>query len=167
MVGYWREFFYDPLNPETSKFLIGYVKWAMYCYPVFLVQIPFVAFLLLRVFKPKQKNISRAIVRLREQIEEQGPMKTREWIAIGGFLMTLLGWIFFSDVWGLGIIAIAGAIFFLVVGLVQWNDVNRRRQLGCCLAVCGGNFAWCADERYRRCPMGRRFIIAVSEQFWC
>ena len=130
MVGYWREFFYDPLNPETAKFLIGYVKWAMYCYPLFLIQIPFVAFLLLRTFKPKQTNISRAIVRLRTQIEEQGSMKPSDWVAIAGFLLTLLGWIFLSDQYGLGLIAVSGAVFFLVVGLVQWNDFNTGVNWG-------------------------------------
>jgi len=130
MLGYWREFFYDPLSPETTKYLISYVKWAAYCYPIFILQTPIVAFLLLRVFKPKQKDISRAIVRLRAQIEEQGAMKAREWIAIAGFFMTLLGWIFLSDSLGLGVIALCGAIFFLVIGLVRWSDMNSGVNWG-------------------------------------
>ncbi len=130
MIGYWREFFFDPFNSETSKFIVTYVKWAIYNYPLFLVQIPFVAFLLLKVFKPEQKNISRAVVRLREQVEEQGPMKARDWVAIFGFFMTLMGWIFFSEGWGLGTIALVGATFFLIVGLVQWSDVNSGVNWG-------------------------------------
>ncbi|MEL7490992.1 MAG: DASS family sodium-coupled anion symporter [Pseudomonadota bacterium] len=130
MIGYWREFFYDPLNPETSKFLIGYVKWALYCYPLFLIQAPFVAFLLLRIFKPKQGNISRAIVRLRMQIAEQGSMTARDWLSILGFFLTLLGWIFLSDKFGLGVIAICGALFFLIAGLVRWNDLNSGVNWG-------------------------------------
>ncbi len=124
MIGYWREFFYDPLDPETFKYLVGYVKWTMYSYPIFLVQVPIVSFLLMRTFKPKQKDIRRAVVKLRAQIEEQGAMTGRDWTAILGFIAILIGWIGFSDNLGLGTIAILGAIFFLIVGLVRWEDVN-------------------------------------------
>lgn len=130
MVGYWKEFFYDPLNPETHKYLISYVRWAAYCYPLFLAQAPIVAFILLQTFKPAQKDISRAIVRLRIQIENQGPMRARDGVAIFGFLLTLIGWIFFSDAYGLGTIAIAGAIFYLLVGLVSWKDINNGVNWG-------------------------------------
>ncbi|MEE9380077.1 MAG: DASS family sodium-coupled anion symporter, partial [Hyphomonadaceae bacterium] len=124
MIGYWREFFYDPTNPDTMKYLVGYVKWAMYCYPVFLVQVPIVSFLLMKTFKPKQKDIRRAVVKLRAQIEEQGPMSGRDYTAILGFVAILIGWVGFSDGLGLGTIAILGAIFYLVVGLVRWEDIN-------------------------------------------
>lgn len=130
MVGYWREFFYDPTSPETAKFLISYVKWAIYCYPLFLVQAPFVAFLLLRIFKPEQENISRAIVKLRTQISEQGALSSRDWLSIAGFLLTLFGWIFLSDKYGLGIIALCGTLYFIVLGLVQWKDINNGVNWG-------------------------------------
>lgn len=130
MVGYWREFFYDPLNADTAKYLMGYARWALYCYPVFLVQIPVVSFLLLRLFKPAQTDISPAINELKDQIAEQGPLAGRDYLAIGGFALTLIGWVFFSDRLGLGIIALSGAVFFLVVGLVQWRDVNTGVNWG-------------------------------------
>ncbi len=44
--------------------------------------------------------------------------------------MTLMGWIFFSEGWGLGTIALVGATFFLIVGLVQWSDVNSGVNWG-------------------------------------
>ncbi|MGV6801514.1 MAG: SLC13 family permease [bacterium] len=130
MVGYWREFYYDPIILSSLKYLVSYVQWALFCYPIFLIQVPLVAFLLLKVFKPKQQNIARAVVRLREQIEEQGPMKARDWLAIVVFLITLCGWILFSDQWGLGTIAIGGAVIFLIIGLVQWNDINSGVNWG-------------------------------------
>ena len=34
MVGYWKEFFYDPTNADTAKFLIDYAKWMAYAYPM-------------------------------------------------------------------------------------------------------------------------------------
>ena len=61
MIGYWKEFFYDPLNPETYKFLIDYVTWAMYAYPIFLLQLPLVTAILLTTFKPEHADLSRAV----------------------------------------------------------------------------------------------------------
>ena len=51
MIGYWREFFYDPSNPETFKYIIDYVRWMKFAYPMFLIQLPFVTLFLFFTFK--------------------------------------------------------------------------------------------------------------------
>ncbi|MFZ5608750.1 MAG: SLC13 family permease [Pseudomonadota bacterium] len=130
MVGYWREFFFDPGNVETRKYLVDYVTWMKYAYPVFLVQLPLVTVLLFAAFRPKQSHITRAVVKLRNQIEAVGPMKSRDWVAIGVFLFTLIGWITLSDKLGLGIVALMGAVLFLILGLVRWNDINTGVNWG-------------------------------------
>ena len=130
MIGYWKEFFYDPTNPETHKFLIDYVTWMAYAYPMFLIQLPFVTMILLSTFRPEYVDISRAVVRLRHQVEEQGPMRRTEWGAVLIFFMTLLGWILISDKVGMGTVALLGAVTFLVTGLVRWEDVNSGVNWG-------------------------------------
>ena len=130
MIGYWKEFFFDPTNPDTYKFLIDYVTWVLYCYPVFLVQLPFVTAILFFTFRPEHANIARAVVKLRSQVEKEGPMRSSDWLAIAVFASTLVGWIFFSDVVGLGTIAIIGASVFLVMGLVRWEDINSGVNWG-------------------------------------
>ena len=130
MIGYWKEFFYDPTNPETAKYIIDYVTWMLYCYPIFLIQLPFVTIILLYTFRPEQKDISRAVVKLRNQIKSEGPMKSTDWVAILTFACVLVGWLFFSDTLGLGTIAIFGAVAFLVIGLVRWEDVNSGVNWG-------------------------------------
>ncbi len=130
MIGYWREFFFDPLNPETRRFLVDYVSWMVYAYPMFLIQLPFVTMILLFTFKPEHRNLSRAVVKLRAQIQETGPMNRRDWTTIVLFLMILVGWIFGSDTYGLGTIAILGAAAFLVAGLVEWEDMNSGVNWG-------------------------------------
>lgn len=102
MIGYWKEFFYDPTNPDTFKYLIDYVKWMMYAYPMFLLQIPFVTLILLFTFRPEYKDLSRAVVKLRAQVEQQGAMRTSDWVAILIFFLVLLGWIFGSAQYGMG-----------------------------------------------------------------
>ena len=46
------------------------------------------------------------------------------------FIITVFGWITFSEQLGLGIVAIAGAIAFLIAGLVRWEDVNSGVNWG-------------------------------------
>ena len=130
MIGYWREFFFDPSNPETIKYLMGYVRWIIFAYPLFLIQLPFVTLILFMTFKPEYKDLSRAVVRLRKQVEEQGSMKRADWVAIFLFVMTLLGWIFLSDSVGMGTIALLGATAFLIAGLVHWEDINSGVNWG-------------------------------------
>ena len=130
MIGYWKEFFYDPTNPETFQYLIDYVKWMLYAYPMFLLQVPFVTLILLFTFRPEYKDLSRAVVKLRTQVEKQGAMKGSDWVAILIFVLVLFGWIFASAEYGMGTIAILGAAAFLVAGLVAWPDVNSGVNWG-------------------------------------
>lgn len=130
MIGYWREFFYDPANPETWKYAVDYMRWMIFAYPLFLIQVPFVTAVLFHTFKPKQKNIARAVVRLRAQLADQGSMKISDWTTILIFIFILMGWIFASDTVGLGTIAILGAATFLIFGLVRWEEINNGVNWG-------------------------------------
>ncbi len=130
MIGYWKDFFYDPTNPETYKFLIDYVRWAVYAYPIFLVQLPFVTALLLYTFKPEHRDLSRAVAKLRAGIRDEGPMTLGNWAAIVMFFLILYAWIFLSPEYGMGTIALLGAAAFLAAGLVQWEDINSGVNWG-------------------------------------
>jgi solute carrier family 13 (sodium-dependent dicarboxylate transporter), member 2/3/5 len=124
IISYWKDFFYDPTDPSTRRFLMDYVSWIIYAFPMFLLRLPIVAALLVFTFKPEVTDMSRAISRLRTQVSMQGPMKGSEWLTIGVFLLTILGWITLSSQLGLGVIALSGAAAFLVLGLVRWEDIN-------------------------------------------
>ena len=130
MIGYWKEFFFDPANPESLRFLIDYVSWMAYAYPIFLLQLPLVTMVLLFTFKPEHRDLSRAVVKLRNQVELQGPMRAGDWVSIGFFGLILLGWISLSGQYGMGTIAVIGACLFLIAGLVQWEDVNSGVNWG-------------------------------------
>jgi sodium-dependent dicarboxylate transporter 2/3/5 len=130
MIGYWKEFFYDPANPETRKFLIDYVTWMAYAYPIFLLQLPLVTFILFTTFTPEHRNLSRAVARLRAQMRMEGPMTPANWVAIALFFAVLYGWIFLSADIGMGTVALLGAAAFLVAGLVKWEDINSGVNWG-------------------------------------
>jgi sodium-dependent dicarboxylate transporter 2/3/5 len=130
MIGYWKEFFYDPANPETRRFIMDYLTWMVYAYPMFLVQLPLVSGLLFWTFRPEYRDLSRAVARLRTQVMMDGPLKPADWLAILVFLATIAGWILLSESLGLGIVAILGAAAFLVAGLVRWEDINSGVNWG-------------------------------------
>ncbi len=130
MIGYWKEFYYDPGNPETAIYLIDYLKWMAYAYPMFLVQLPLVTIILFMTFKPEYSDLSRAVTKLRMQVLLEGPLKPSDWVAILIFLCVLFGWITMSQQLGMGIVAILGAAAFLVAGLVRWEDVNSGVNWG-------------------------------------
>ncbi len=130
MIGYWKEFFFDPLNPETQKFLIDYVTWILYAYPVFLIQLPFVTLILNWTFRPEYQRLSRSVAKLRLKIQEQGPLKPADWLAIFIFALILIGWITLSGDTGLGTVAVLGAAIFLITGLVRWEEINSGVNWG-------------------------------------
>jgi len=125
MIDYWhRE------HPSDPKFAVDYIAWIKACYPVFLAQLPFVIGILFLTFKPEYKHLTRAVVKLRAQVEKEGAMKSSDWIAIAVFFATLLGWIFFSGSLGLGTIALMGAVTYMILGLVSWDDLNSGVNWG-------------------------------------
>ncbi len=130
MIGYWKDFFYDPTNPETDRYLVDYLTWIVFAYPMFLLQLPVVTALLYMTFRPEYTDLSRAVVRLRAQVAMEGPLRPADWLAIALFTVTIIGWIALSESLGLGIVAILGACAFLVTGLVRWEDVNAGVNWG-------------------------------------
>ncbi|MDJ0949729.1 MAG: DASS family sodium-coupled anion symporter [Alphaproteobacteria bacterium] len=130
MIGYWKEFFFDPGNPDAGRYLVDYVHWMAYAYPVFLLQLPFVTMILFLTFKPEYRNLSRAVARLRIQVLSEGPMTPADWMSILLFFLVLMGWIFASEIVGMGTVAILGASAFLIAGLVRWEDVNSGVNWG-------------------------------------
>ncbi len=124
MIGYWKDFFYDPAKPETYRFLMDYLTWIIYAYPMFLIQLPLVSALLYWTFKPEYRDLSRAVARLRTQVAMDGPLGIPGWTTIAIFCLTVVAWTMFSGTIGLGVPAIAATIAFLILGLVRWEDIN-------------------------------------------
>ncbi len=130
MISYWKDFFYNAADPATQRYLMDYLHWAIYAFPMFLLRLPFVTLLLVWTFRPEVTDMTRAITRLRTQVSMQGPMRGSEWMTILIFLVTIIFWVAFSSQIGLGTIAIAGTAAFLVFGLVRWEDINAGVNWG-------------------------------------
>jgi solute carrier family 13 (sodium-dependent dicarboxylate transporter), member 2/3/5 len=130
IINYWQQFFFNPLVPESYRFLVDYVTWMVYAFPMFLLRLPIVTLLLIWTFRPETTDLSRAVARLRAQVEMQGPIKPSDWLTFALFGLTIAGWILYSGTVGLGTVAIGGALLFLVTGLVRWEDINSGVNWG-------------------------------------
>lgn len=130
MIGYWQQLFFNPVDPETRRFLMDYVTWMVYAFPMFLLRLPIVTAVLFVTFRPELTDMSRAIARLRTQVMMEGPLKPSDWLSIAIFGATILGWVFLSPRLGLGTIALIGVSAFLIFGLVRWEDINSGVNWG-------------------------------------
>lgn len=128
MLAYWKELF--GLN-------LTYFQWVVAAYPIILLEIPFVAYVLYRSFSPEVKDLSPAISALRAKVEEEGKLTRQDWVTIGIFLITVVMWMTISDQIGLGITALIGVLLFMVAGVVRWEDLNNNVNWGTIL-VYGG-----------------------------
>jgi sodium-dependent dicarboxylate transporter 2/3/5 len=121
MIEYWSRLF---------GIQVSYFGWIRYAYPLVILQVPVVAFILLKRFRPEKHDLSTAIRKLRAQVLWEGKMRTRDWLAVGIFLSTLLMWVFLSGHIGLGVPALIGVSLYLVSGLVDWEDLNAGVNWG-------------------------------------
>lgn len=130
MIDYWRDFFYASDDPATFEYKVSYLRWMIFAYPVFLIQLPFMHLILRFTFRTRIRDLGPAVAQLREQVGQEGALQGRHYAAIVLFLATLVGWVGFSGSVGMGTIAVLGAVLFLVAGLVRWSDLNSGVNWG-------------------------------------
>lgn len=131
MIAYWRELF---------QIDISYGKWIVYAYPMVLIQIPIVAYLLQRTFPPERSEMTEAVIRMKAKVEEGGRMGRRDWIALLILGITLFLWITLGDRIGLGTISLFGVLLYLAAGTVRWEELNNGVNWGV-LLIYGGTLS--------------------------
>ena len=117
MIGYLAEF-------GMAK--ISYLDWMKMAYPMLLLQIPIVGFILWSTFTPSQKIMDSSVRKLKFQVAKSGKLNINQLMAIAIFLLVFIGWIFFSPTIGLGIVALSGVFLYLSFGLIDWKEINRN-----------------------------------------
>jgi len=128
MLAYWRELF---------GIHMSYFRWVTISYPMLLLEVPFIAFVIHRTFRPECSDLSLAIRTLEKKVKKEGRMTQKDWVTLGIFLSTVLMWMTISDTIGLGITALIGVLLFLVAGIVRWEDLNNNVNWGTVL-IYGG-----------------------------
>ncbi len=109
---------------------MSYGEWILYAYPLGLMHIPVVVWILRRTFYPEKASLSRAVLQLRKKMSDRGRLGRREYLAIGIFGFAFLLWIFLSDQIGLGAPALIAVFLSLAFGLVDWKHINTGVNWG-------------------------------------
>jgi len=118
---------------------IGYWQWMTYGMPFVLLFIPITWFIVNWRFKPQIVSLAPSMQQLRLEIAKMGGWNRKQISALIIFLIMLFGWLTektFYDMGiipvrlGIGVIAMAGAVAYLLAGVVNWRDYQERVDWG-------------------------------------
>ncbi len=124
---------------DMFGFDIGYFQWVTYCFPFVIIMIP-VGWVIVNLrFKPKIISLAPAMEQLQTEIGRMGKWNSKQIWALIIFLIMIFGWftekIFFQlGIYpvrlGIGVIAVAGAIAYILTGVVNWRDYQEKVDWG-------------------------------------
>lgn len=119
---------------------IGFGQWMLYCVPFLLFVMPLTWFLVNWRFKPEVTDLSHSVEVVRREIARQGGGKwTRQQkISLVIFLVTLFSWVTENNLiyqltgirFGIGVLAVMGAVAYVLAGVVNWRDYQTRVDWG-------------------------------------
>jgi len=118
---------------------IGYFQWVTYCFPFVIIMIPITWFITNLRFRPKIVSLAPAMEHLKTEIDKMGGWNRKQVWALVIFVIMLFGWftekIFFNmGIYpirlGIGVIAIAGAVAYILTGVVNWRDYQEKVDWG-------------------------------------
>jgi len=117
---------------------MGYGQWIIYGMPFVFVMMPITWVVLNRTFHPKIRDLQPAMVALKKDIQHMGGWNRKQVIAVVVFTLMFLGWVTEKNLileltgirLGIGVIAVAGAVAYLLTGIVNWRDYHERVDWG-------------------------------------
>ena len=124
---------------DMFGFDIGYFQWVTYCFPFILVMLPVTWFVMNIRFKPRITSLAPAMNQLQREIGKMGGWNSKQIWALVIFVVMIYGW-FTEKVFynmgiypvrlGIGVIAVAGAVAYLITGVVNWRDYQDKVDWG-------------------------------------
>ena len=103
------------------------------------------AFLLPVLFKPEVKDLSGAVDKLKLDLEKHGKMTRQQWLVGAIMILIIFMWITDKSVTasilgfplGLGGVAIAGSVLYMLLGLTSWQDYEKNVSWGVIILYAG------------------------------
>ena len=118
---------------------IGFGQWCIYCVPLLVIVIPLPWLVINWRFKPAITDLGASIDTVRVEVARVGGKWSREQkISVGIFLAMLFCWITEKDLiqgltgirFGIGVIAVIGAVVYILAGIVNWRDYQTKVDWG-------------------------------------
>ncbi|MBU2548261.1 MAG: DASS family sodium-coupled anion symporter [Proteobacteria bacterium] len=118
---------------------IGYFQWMTYCMPFVFIMIPIGWFVVNWRFKPRITSLGPAMETMKKEIEKMGPWSGKQIWALIIFVVMVFGWFTEKTLFdagiipirlGIGVIAVAGAVAYILAGVVNWRDYQEKVDWG-------------------------------------
>ena len=118
---------------------VGYFQWVTYCFPFLLLMIPITWFIVNWRFKPRVTNLGPAMEQLQMEIGRMGGWNKQQIWALIIFVVMVFGWFTEKSFYtagiipirlGIGVIAMAGAVAYLMAGVCNWRDYQEKVDWG-------------------------------------
>jgi sodium-dependent dicarboxylate transporter 2/3/5 len=118
---------------------MGFGQWIVYCVPYLIFVVPVTWFVINKRFKPSVRNLGNALELVKHETMKFGNKWTRQQIiSIIIFLVMLFCWITEKNLlvkltgirFGIGILAVMGAIAYIFAGVVNWRDYQTKVDWG-------------------------------------
>ena len=118
---------------------IGYFTWMTYAMPFVLIMMPVTWLTIQWRFKPATRDLSRSMHYLKEDIAKMGGWNRQQIITI--LIFAVMVWFWFTEKaffnlgiypvrLGIGVVAIAGAVAYILAGVVNWRDYQEKVDWG-------------------------------------
>jgi len=118
---------------------IGYFQWVTYCFPFIILMIPVSWFIVNLRFRPRTVSLAPAMDHLRAEIDKMGGWNQKQIWALIIFLIMVFGWFTEKAFYnmgiypvrlGIGVIAVSGAVAYILAGVVNWRDYQDKVDWG-------------------------------------
>lgn len=136
-IGSWGTLLGGARNPLTISFLnetlgyeLSFLGWMKFSVPVVIISLPLMIITLLFLFPPEISDLSNARDKIREEVEDLGPVTSDEKKIIGVYVVTLLLLIGFSSQLGVAVTIVLGSLSLFFLRVLKWEDVEERVQWG-------------------------------------
>ncbi|MFH0882815.1 MAG: SLC13 family permease [bacterium] len=123
---------------DMYGYTIGYGQWMIYAVPYVLIMMVILWILVNVAFKPQVRNLQPALTLLQRDINRMGRWTQKQAFTLLIFLAVVVAWITektllrnllgFSP--GIGVIAVTGAMVYLLSGVVTWRDYQEKVDWG-------------------------------------
>jgi len=114
---------------EFSNVHIDYWKWMKHAYPILIIQLIVAYFVLQFAFPSSLKNIKMR--GYKKNVENRSIKKDINHLFSCLIIIAIIAsWFTFNDIYGLGIIALGGALTFMIFGMISWEEINKNTNWG-------------------------------------
>ena len=114
---------------EFSDVPIDYWEWMKHAYPILIVQLVVAYFILQFAFPTSLKNIE--LQGYKKKVAKSNTKNNINHLFSFIIILSIVAsWFLFTEEFGLGIIALCGALIFMIFGMVSWEVINKNTNWG-------------------------------------